>query len=119
MDSVRIDKWLWAARCFKTRSRATTACGAGHARVNGEVVKASAKVSCGVMVEVHTPGGRRVLEVVALAERRGTVAAAEALYIDHTPPEPEREPDLFSRDQGLGRPTKRERRRQSKFRGGG
>ena len=110
--SVRVDKWLWAARCFKTRTQASKACDGGHVRVDGAPVKGSTKVKPGVTVDVLCPAGRRLLEVVALADKRGPADVARALYIDHTPaPEPrERLEPIFERERGTGRPTKRDRR---------
>jgi len=115
MHEVRIDRWLWAARCFKTRSQATRACQAGHAQVDGVTVRASKKVSAGMTVDVLTPGGQRSLEIVALAERRGSAEVAQSLFVDHTPPPPEKtQPPPNARPRGAGRPTKRERRRMPK-----
>ena len=117
MQSTRIDKWLWAARMFKTRTLATASCDAGHVQINGETVKASKKVSAGRTVNVLTLGGPRVLEVIAIGDKRGPVDAALALFIDHTPePEPLASP-LDIRERGAGRPTKRERRKLGKVRG--
>lgn len=123
MESVRVDKWLWAARCFKTRSQATEACVAGQVQVNGKRAKASQKVKADDRVEAETPGGKRVLVVVALAEKRGPARVAETLYTDHSPPPPPRrslaeELDAgFTVDRGQGRPRKRDRRAMKKIRG--
>ena len=119
MIEVRIDKWLWAARCFKTRSQASAACAAGHVKMEGTSVKAAKPVRSGDRVEVRTPGGLRILEVVALADRRGTATEARVLYVDHSPPPPPKELDspIARRDRGLGRPTKREHRELKKLRG--
>jgi len=114
---VRVDKWLWAARCFKTRTQATAACDGGHVKLDGVTAKPSRPLKVGQVVEVLTPGGRRVLQVEALAQRRGPARAARGLYIDLTPPEPESDlpravrralqnPELKRK----GRPTKRDRR---------
>ena len=110
--SVRIDKWLWAARMFKTRSLASTACNAGHAKVDGLSAKPSKLVKRGDRIEVTTPGGLRVLEIVELGERRGPASEAQGLYRDHTPvvPEHARIPADGMRSRGLGRPSKRDRR---------
>ncbi len=116
MESVRMDKWLWAARCFKTRTLASKACEAGHCKLNGSSAKPSKQVKPGDRVDVLTPGGRRVLQVVALAERRGSASAAQTLFEDHTPQE-ERAPDEGRRERGAGRPTGRDRRRMKRFRG--
>ncbi|RME21537.1 MAG: RNA-binding S4 domain-containing protein [Deltaproteobacteria bacterium] len=124
-SGVRIDKWLWAVRCFKTRSQATAACQGGHCKVDGKTAKPSQKVRPGARVTVQTPGGLRVLEVVALAERRGSAAVAATLFIDHTPPPPERSADdravdavIARRPRGSGRPTKRDRRALARLRRG-
>lgn len=116
---VRIDKWLWAARCFKTRSLASAACGAGHVKLDGTSVKAAKSVRVGDRLEVRTPGGLRILEVAALGDRRGPASVARTLYIDHTPPPPPKETqvDLVTRDRGAGRPSKRDLRELRKLRG--
>lgn len=119
LSEVRIDKWLWAARCFKTRSMAAHACAAGHVKIDGSSVKASKVVRVGITVDVRTPGGPRVLEIVALHDRRGPAAQAQALYIDHTPPPPAKEaldPQVH-RERGKGRPSKRDLREIRKLRG--
>ena len=118
--SVRVDKWLWAARMFKTRSQATKACDAGRVKLGGEVVKAAKTVRPGDQLQVDTPGGLKLLEVVALSERRGPAQVARSLYLDHTPPPPpraEREADVAVRERGAGRPVKRERRLLVRLRG--
>ena len=121
--TVRIDKWLWAARCFKTRSQASKACADGLVSINGEDAKASAKVRAGDRVRAYCPGRRiRILEVVALAEKRGSATVAEQLYVDHSPPPPERKPkDAFELgmqvERGSGRPSKRDRRRYDSLKG--
>jgi ribosome-associated heat shock protein Hsp15 len=119
LTEVRIDKWLWAARCFKTRSLASDACVAGHVKVDGVSVKAAKTVRVGARLEVRTPGGLRILEVVALGERRGPAAVAQTLYVDHSPPPPakEEQPDLGVRDRGAGRPSKRDLRDLKRLRG--
>ena len=119
LTEVRIDKWLWAARCFKTRSQASAACTAGHVKVDGESVKAAKVVKVGDFVEVRTPGGLRQLEVAGLGDRRGPASVARTLYIDHTPPPPPKEltMPMATRERGAGRPTKREARELKKLRG--
>ena len=107
--AVRVDKWLWAARMYKTRSLATSAAKAGHVKINSNVAKSSTKVKKGDKISALTPGGKRILEVIELAEIRGPATFAPTLYIDHTPVvEPEIAPPRFER--GQGRPTKRDRR---------
>lgn len=84
---LRIDKWLWHARFFKTRSLAARVVSDGAVRLNGDrVTKASINVAPGDALTF--PQGRRirVVEVVALGTRRGPAEEAQALYLDHTPP---------------------------------
>ena len=113
-SAVRIDKWLWAARCFKTRTLAGEACGGGKVRLNGKTAKPSSRVKIEDLVEALTPGGPRVLRVVALAERRGPASVAQTLFDDLTPepePRPSRLDSPLLRNRGAGRPTKRDRRK--------
>jgi len=77
LDSIRVDKWLWAARVFKTRSLASTACDGGKVDVNDEAAKPARKVRAGDLVRVSLPRGRRrILKVTALGDRRGSAEAA-------------------------------------------
>jgi ribosome-associated heat shock protein Hsp15 len=122
MDSppaMRIDKWLWAARAFKTRSLAATACDGGKVDLNGEAAKPAKQVRGGVRVEITIVGGRRILKVLGLSERRGPAPEARLLYEDLTPPAPPRarQPKPPYRVPGTGRPTKRERRAIDRLRG--
>jgi ribosome-associated heat shock protein Hsp15 len=110
VESVRIDRWLWAARVFKTRSLCGAACSGGHVRLNGSTAKPSARVHVGDEVRAERPGGLRILEVAALAERRLSAPLARDLYLDRSPPPPPREPRAAVRARGAGRPTKRDRR---------
>lgn len=117
--SVRADKWLWAARCFKTRSLASTACNAGHVKLDGDSIKPAKALKVGDRLEVRTPGGLRILEIAHLADKRGPAAIAQQLYVDHTPPPPpkdETSPMVF-RERGRGRPSKRDLREIRKLRG--
>jgi ribosome-associated heat shock protein Hsp15 len=111
--ALRVDKWLWAARFFKTRSLAADACAGGKIDVNDDAAKPARLVRAGDMVRMTLPQGRRrVVKVLALDDRRGPATAARALYEDLTPPEPPRArqaPPPY-RAPGAGRPTKRERR---------
>jgi ribosome-associated heat shock protein Hsp15 len=115
-----VDKWLWAARAFKTRSLATAACAGGKVDVNDETAKPARPLRVGDVVRITLgQGRRRILKVGALADRRGSGAAARLLYEDLTPPEPPRPrwtAPLF-RPPGAGRPTKRERRDIERLRG--
>jgi ribosome-associated heat shock protein Hsp15 len=114
--TVRVDSWLWAVRVYKTRSAATTACRAGHVRINGDKVKAAQAVKIGDQVRVRISGFDRILIVRQLLVKRVGAPLAAAAYEDRTP---EREPQaaLGLRDRGAGRPTKRERRDIDRLRG--
>jgi len=116
MDSVRIDRWLCAARVYRSRSQATDACAGGHVRVNGELVRASRMIRVGDEVSALAPRGPVVLEVVALADKRLGPPKARELYADHSPPPPPREERVAIRARGAGRPTKAERRAIEKLR---
>lgn len=118
MASVRIDKWLWAARCFKTRSLASEAVGSGHVKVNGDSVKSAKMLRRGDQVTVREGEYTRILDVVGLSDRRGPAPVARTLYADRSPPRPDpRAAGTITRDRGLGRPTKREQRDIRRVRG--
>ena len=118
-DSIRVDKWLWAARVFKTRGLASAACDGGKVDVNEQSVKPAKNVRPGDRIKVTlAQGRRRILTVVALSDRRGAAPVARTLYEDLTPPEPPRgrlAPPPY-RPPGAGRPTKRERRTMDRWR---
>jgi ribosome-associated heat shock protein Hsp15 len=120
VDSLRIDKWLWAARVFKTRSLATAACDGGKVDLNDQAAKPAKLVRPGDSIKVTLPQGRRrILKVLAIEERRGSAPMAARLFEDHSPPPPPRTryaPPPF-RAPGAGRPTKRERRDLDRLRG--
>ena len=113
MEEARIDKWLWAARFFKSRTLAAAACDGGKVNVNDQAAKPSKAVRAGDLLTITLPRGKRVVRVVALAARRGPGAQAALLYEDLTPPPPPGaariRPPVY-RAPGAGRPTKRERR---------
>lgn len=117
--TARVDAWLWAVRVYKTRSAATTACRAGHVRVNGERAKAAQPVRPGDELRVRIQGFDRILVVKkTIAKRVGAALVAESVD-DRTPPPPAKEsmPFVPVRDRGAGRPTKRDRRDIEKLRG--
>jgi ribosome-associated heat shock protein Hsp15 len=120
LTDLRIDRWLWAARLYKTRGTASDACSAGHVKLEGRSAKPSKPVHRGQKLEATTPGGLRILEIVGLQARRGPAASARTLYEDHSPPPPptEARPAPVSRDSGEGRPTKRDARRLRRLRDG-
>ena len=120
LDSLRVDKWLWAARVFKTRSLAGTACDGGKVDINDEVAKPARRVRIGDLIAVTLPRGRRrILKVAGVDDQRGSAAVAKALFEDLTPPEPPRplQAPPPRREAGAGRPTKRERRDIERLRG--
>lgn len=119
-ESVRLDRWLTAARVFKSRTLAAAACDGGKVDVNDDAAKPARAVRSGDVLRITLAHGRRrILKVTGLGERRGSAAAARTLYDDLTPPEPPRAPRgaPIYRPQGSGRPTKRERREVERLRG--
>ena len=80
MTGMRIDKWLWAARFFKTRALAARACELGRIESNGQPAKASREVRAGDLLRVKNEGGDFRIEVLALSEIRGPAAVAQLLY---------------------------------------
>ncbi|HYC51549.1 MAG TPA: RNA-binding S4 domain-containing protein [Gemmatimonadaceae bacterium] len=114
---MRIDKWLWAARFFKTRSQASTAVGAGHIDVNGERSKPAKQVNPGDTLRIRAHQNTFVVTIRALSEHRGPAAEAQALYEETDESRRERERVAEQRrlaptpayEEG-GRPTKRDRR---------
>ncbi len=125
MERVRIDKWLWAARFFKTRSAATDAVAGGHVQVGGERVKAAKEIQVGDRLEIRRGEIRWTVVVTELADRRGSASVAATLY-DETKEsianrERERAERRVARPLGadLGaRPTKQDRRRIEALRRG-
>ena len=118
MEAVRVDKWLWAARFFKTRGLATEAVVGGRVHVNGERVKPAKDVRPGDTVEITLGMTRRVVEVRGVAEKRGSASVAVTLYEETAESIAQREQRAreykLSRPLGadLGaRPTKQDRRR--------
>lgn len=113
---MRLDKWLWAVRLFKTRSLATEACQAGHVKIRGERAKPAHLVRPGEVIEVQQPGARRTVKVLAPLERRVGARLVPQYLEDLTPPAapaPARAPwaePWLHRPKGSGRPTKRDRR---------
>ncbi len=125
MTSLRIDKWLWAARFYKTRSLAKAAVEAGKVRVNGERVKASKELRVGDLVEVVSGESTWQLGVEALSDQRGPAPAARKLYAENEASRLSRAAQAEMRRlavepaRGLhGRPTKHDRRALDKLRAG-
>ena len=121
-DRVRLDKWLWAARFFKTRSLAADAIEGGKVDVNGDGAKRSKLVHAGDEIRVRHPPFEHVVRVLGVAERRGSASVAATLY-EETAESRERrvkvalEMRQMNASFETGRPTKRERRDIDRFRG--
>ena len=118
LSRVRFDKWLWAARFYKTRSLAAQAIEAGQARVAGDRVKAAHPVRPGERVEIRRTGLVWNILVVALSDRRGGAADAAQLYTEAPESMAAREVEIARRKASAasaptmdGRPTKRDRRK--------
>jgi ribosome-associated heat shock protein Hsp15 len=125
MERVRVDKWLWAARFFKTRSAAIEAVLAGHIQVNGSRVKPAREVGAGDRLEVRIGQLRWTVVVTGVAERRGPASVAAMLYEETAESMAERERHAAERrlSRPLGadlgaRPTKQARRRLDALRRG-
>lgn len=116
MDSVRIDRWLSAARIYASRSQATDACASGQVTLNGAPVRASRVVRVGDELSAQAPRGLVILKILKLADKRLGPPLARELYEDHSPPPPPREEMFPARARGAGRPTKQERRQMDRFR---
>lgn len=116
LEKLRIDKYLWAIRIFKTRSLATEACKAGKVKLNGQNIKPSALVKIGETYQIQKGIEKKVIKVVDLLERRADAKTASAYYEDLTPVEETYgykstfHAPLLRRDRGTGRPTKKDRR---------
>jgi len=125
MNGVRIDKWLWAARFFKTRALASRACDLGRVRSNGIEAKPAREVRVRDMIQVRNEGGDFEIQVLQLSEMRGPAAVAQALYRE-TDASKEARMKLAAERKAMQqyapvperRPSKRDRRRIIQFRSG-
>ena len=125
MTGVRMDKWLWAARFFKTRSLASRACDLGRIEANGQQAKASREVRVGDLLQVKNDGGEFQVEVVLLSEIRGPAVSAQTLYRET---EASRQSRLRLAEERKamphydasreGKPSKRDRRKLDRLRSG-
>ena len=118
-ESLRLDKWLWHARFFKTRTLAAKVCNAGRVRHAGSsITKAKYRVRVGDVLTFAQGRFIRVVKVLALGTRRGPATEARTLYEDLKPPEAsEAMPSPVGRPAGSGRPTKKDRRLTERLRG--
>jgi ribosome-associated heat shock protein Hsp15 len=126
MPTVRMDKWLWAARFFKTRAIATRACELGRILSNGQAAKPSREVRAGDMLQVKNEGGDFQIEVLLLSEIRGPAAVAQTLYRETEASRELRLKAVEERKAAMqfefsheGKPSKRDRREIDRFRGRG
>ncbi len=124
MTSVRIDKWLWAARFFKTRALAARACDLGRIQSNGQSAKPARDVRIGDMLRVTNDGGEFEVQVLLLSEIRGPATVAQTLYRETETSKESRQKAAAERkalrqfeELPAGRPSKRDRRHIIKFRG--
>lgn len=126
MDRVRMDKWLWAARFFKTRVLAAKACELGRIESNGQTAKASRDVKLGDMLQLRNEGGDFQIEVLVLSEMRGPAAVAQTFYCETEASRAariklaeERKAMPHFEATREGKPSKRDRRDLDRFRGRG
>ena len=119
---VRIDKWLWAVRIFKTRSMAAAACRAGRVVIAGQAVKPSREVRMNDIIQAKTGDITRSLKVIGFLQQRVGAPAAKEFVEDLTPVSELEKPKetlrpLFPRPKGTGRPTKKDRRALGRMEG--
>ncbi|HKR66223.1 MAG TPA: RNA-binding S4 domain-containing protein [Thermoanaerobaculia bacterium] len=115
-DRHRIDTWLKLVCLFKHRSDATEACKGGHVRINGQRVKPAATVREGDVIEMFAGLDYRKVVVKELPETNVSKEKARTMYVDETPVREKPQMPAMSRDRGMGRPTKKERRDIEKVR---
>jgi ribosome-associated heat shock protein Hsp15 len=123
MNGIRIDKWLWAARFFKTRALAAKACELSRVRCNHQPAKPSREVRMGDLLEIETPGGNFEVEVLLVSDVRGPAPIAQTLYRETDASRELRAKVAQERKQMRdfapappSRPSKRDRRRIIQFR---
>lgn len=116
VEKLRIDKYLWAIRVFKTRSLATEACNAGRVKLNGQNIKPAYTVKIGETYQIQKGIEKKVVKVIELLKQRVDAKTAVLYYQDVTPVEDTQayksvfQSPTLKRDRGAGRPTKRDRR---------
>lgn len=123
LEKVRVDKWLWSVRIFKSRTLATNACKGGKVRIGETILKASYLLSIGEHLEVRKGGYAFEFKVVKLLSKRVSAALAQPCYEDLTPEDELNKYNSWyvgkagaeKREKGAGRPTKRDRRNLEEF----
>ncbi len=121
MDTIRIDKWLWAVRLFKTRSQAAEACKGGKVKIGGQSAKASREVKVDEIIEIQLQHIKRKVKVIKVVKNRVAAKLVPDLLQDLTPTEEYEKLEMMrflnteKRDRGIGRPTKKDRRTISKL----
>lgn len=116
MNAIRIDKYLWAIRLFKTRTLAGDACKSGHVKIDEIPVKASREVKVGDIIDLKVGSVHKRIEVVEIIKNRLKASLAIEKYNDITPQEEMERQEMMRqlnyerRDRGVGRPTKKDRR---------
>lgn len=126
LTSVRIDKWLWAARFFKTRAQASRACDLGRVQFNSQPAKPAREIHAGNMLRITNEGGEFEVEVLLLSDTRGPASVAQTLYRE-TEASREMRQKVAAERRAMrefevlpaARPSKRDRRRIIQFRGRG
>jgi ribosome-associated heat shock protein Hsp15 len=123
LEKVRIDKWLWSVRIFKSRTLATDACKSGKVKIDGTPIKPSYLLQRDEIVQVHKNGFNFQFKVLDLIQKRVAAPLAQVCYEDLTPEEELNKYNAWyigkgraeSREKGAGRPTKKERRSIDRF----
>ena len=120
-EGIRIDKWLWAVRLYKTRSLAAEECKKGKVMINGMNVKPSREIKEGETIQLRRPPITRSYKVIALVENRMSAKLVPEFMVETTPAseleilEVQKIDSFFNRERGTGRPTKKDRRDMDDF----
>ncbi len=121
-DKLRLDKWLWAARFFKTRSLAKAAIEGGKVHLNGQRVKVSKEISVGHRLQIRQGWDEKIVDVISLSDQRRGAPEAQLLYSETAESAARREADAAARkaaggmiDRPATRPTKKQRRQIHRF----
>ncbi|MBT3174458.1 MAG: RNA-binding S4 domain-containing protein [Lentimicrobiaceae bacterium] len=123
MESIRIDKWLWVIRIFKTRSQASEACNGGKVKIDGHNAKPSREIRVNDIIDIQQSGIRKTVKVLKIHKNRVAAKLVPDIMQDLTPPEEYerlemiRQLNIEKRERGAGRPTKKDRRNISKLKG--